>query len=403
MLKFRTDLFYSLVAFESVLVAIAAILYFPVWVLAVAIAAFIFATAEMIASIVAMHKTSYNEEKGRNDYKFPVCWFVLYALMLTFLTATVILAIKMLFGFALITLALLFVGFLVIACIRKIKILRMIAMVVLAVLVVFLVSYGVAHLVHSGVNLNVGTATEGETTEEEGTNVEDTPTEQEGTTVEEIPTDEEDTTVDETPTDEEDTTVGETPTDEEDTTVGETPTDEEDTTVGETPTDEEDTTVGETPTDEEDTTVGETPTDEEDTTVGETPTDEEDTTVGETPTDEEDTTVGETPTDEEDTTVGETPTDEEDTTPEVEVKISAPDTMKYGEPVHVILEGANADNLKYGNSDFISIVKISDNEVVLTLVGIVNDAGQVEIVPASGYITVTDSVTGTNISIRIVE
>ena len=331
MLKFRTDLFYSLVAFESVLVAIAAILYFPVWVLAVAIAAFIFATAEMIASIVAMHKTSYNEEKGRNDYKFPVCWFVLYALMLTFLTATVILAIKMLFGFALITLALLFVGFLVIACIRKIKILRMIAMVVLAVLVVFLVSYGVAHLVHSGVNLNVGTATEGETTEEEGTNVEDTPTEQEGTTVEEIPTDEEDTTVDETPTDEEDTTVGETPTDEEDTTVGETPTDEED------------------------------------------------------------------------TTVGETPTDEEDTTPEVEVKISAPDTMKYGEPVHVILEGANADNLKYGNSDFISIVKISDNEVVLTLVGIVNDAGQVEIVPASGYITVTDSVTGTNISIRIVE
>ena len=319
MLKFRTDLFYSLVAFESVLVAIAAILYFPVWVLAVAIAAFIFATAEMIASIVAMHKTSYNEEKGRNDYKFPVCWFVLYALMLTFLTATVILAIKMLFGFALITLALLFVGFLVIACIRKIKILRMIAMVVLAVLVVFLVSYGVAHLVHSGVNLNVGTATEGETTEEEGTNVEDTPTEQEGTTVEEIPTDEEDTTVDETPTDEEDTTVGETPTDEED------------------------------------------------------------------------------------TTVGETPTDEEDTTPEVEVKISAPDTMKYGEPVHVILEGANADNLKYGNSDFISIVKISDNEVVLTLVGIVNDAGQVEIVPASGYITVTDSVTGTNISIRIVE
>ena len=83
--------------------------------------------------------------------------------------------------------------------------------------------------------------------------------------------------------------------------------------------------------------------------------------------------------------------------------IVAPDVMKYGKPVTISLKGIDADNLKYGGEDFISIVKVSDTQVVLTLVGIVNDAGQVQIVPASGYITITDTVSGTNTSIRIVE
>lgn len=89
--------------------------------------------------------------------------------------------------------------------------------------------------------------------------------------------------------------------------------------------------------------------------------------------------------------------------PAVNVKINAPETMSYGVPITVKLEGCKADDLKYGNKDFIAISKVSDTEVTLILVGIVNDAGEVEFVPASGYITITDSVSGVNVSIEITE
>ena len=95
----------------------------------------------------------------------------------------------------------------------------------------------------------------------------------------------------------------------------------------------------------------------------------------------------------------------DDTTPPVTtVKITAPETLSYGKPITVKLEGCKVDDLVFGNSDFIAISKISDTEVSIILVGIVNETtGQVEIVPASGYITITDSVSGTNVTINIVE
>ncbi len=87
----------------------------------------------------------------------------------------------------------------------------------------------------------------------------------------------------------------------------------------------------------------------------------------------------------------------------VVVKINAPETMRYAEPIILTLEGVKAENLKFGNEDFLAIAILSDTEVEITLVGIVNDAGEVEFVPAAGYITVTDSETGANVTIEIVE
>ncbi len=88
----------------------------------------------------------------------------------------------------------------------------------------------------------------------------------------------------------------------------------------------------------------------------------------------------------------------------VTVKIDAPDTLSYGKPITVKLEGCTVDDLVFGNEDFVAISKVSDTEVSIILVGIVNETtGQVEIVPASGYITITDSVSGTNVTINIVE
>ncbi len=97
-------------------------------------------------------------------------------------------------------------------------------------------------------------------------------------------------------------------------------------------------------------------------------------------------------------------TGDDTTPPATTVKITAPETLSYGKPVTVKLEGCKVDDLVFGNSDFIAISKISDTEVSIILVGIVNETtGQVEIVPASGYITITDSVSGTNVTINIVE
>ncbi len=87
----------------------------------------------------------------------------------------------------------------------------------------------------------------------------------------------------------------------------------------------------------------------------------------------------------------------------VVVRINAPEVMYYAEPIIITLEGINANDLKFGNEDFLAIVILSDTEVEITLVGIVNDAGEVEFVPAAGYITVTDSVSGVHVVIEIVE
>lgn len=309
-MKFRTDVMYSLIAFESVLVAIAAVLWFPSWVLAVAIAAFVFATIEMVVSIARMRKQTYVEANGKYAYKFPIMKFIVYAVLLTCITALALLVMKRLFGWAMLPLTLLVVGLLVFAIVKKIKLMAIISAVLAFLLVVTLLGYGMAQLVHSGVNLNPGLVAQNEQNPEET----DTPDENQPPV--------EDSEDNQTPSD--DTQA---------------------------------------------------PNEENQTPGDDTQAPNEE---NQTPDDDTQNTTG-------------------------NIKITCPDTMKYGVPVTITVEGIDVDNLVYGNEDFISIVKVSDTQVVLTLVGIVNDAGQVEIVPAAGYITVTDSVSGTNFSIRIVE
>ena len=103
------------------------------------------------------------------------------------------------------------------------------------------------------------------------------------------------------------------------------------------------------------------------------------------------------------------PEDEPDVQePEIEVvptvvKINAPATIKYAEPITITLEGVKAEDLRFGNEDFLYVEIISETEVEVTLIGIVNDAGEVELVPAAGYITVTDAVSGVHVVIEIAE
>ena len=109
------------------------------------------------------------------------------------------------------------------------------------------------------------------------------------------------------------------------------------------------------------------------------------------------------PEEETEPTVPETKPEEEEKPVVVEAKIYAPKTIVYAEPIIITLEGIKAENLMFSNEDFLSIVIVSDSEVEVTLIGIVNDAGEVEFIPGSGYITVTDSVSGVNAYIEIVE
>ncbi len=109
------------------------------------------------------------------------------------------------------------------------------------------------------------------------------------------------------------------------------------------------------------------------------------------------------PEEETEPTVPETKPEEEVIPAPIAPKINAPETIVYAEPIIITLEGIKAENLKFSNEDFLSIVIISDSEVEVTLIGIVNDAGEVEFIPGSGYITVTDSVSGVNAYIEIAE
>ena len=112
--------------------------------------------------------------------------------------------------------------------------------------------------------------------------------------------------------------------------------------------------------------------------------------------DEEDEPVIDTPVEE-----VEKPEIEEEVTP-IEVKINAPETMVYAEPVVITLDGIKAQDLKFSDEEYFSIVIISENEVEITLVGIVNDAGEVEFAPDASCIVITDSVSGIHTTIWIV-
>lgn len=78
------------------------------------------------------------------------------------------------------------------------------------------------------------------------------------------------------------------------------------------------------------------------------------------------------------------------TEPTVEPKISAPATISYGETVYVNLTGINASDLLVSNKRFVSVEKISDSRVAITLTEDID-----------GYITITDSVSRVNVVIDV--
>ena len=82
----------------------------------------------------------------------------------------------------------------------------------------------------------------------------------------------------------------------------------------------------------------------------------------------------------------------EPTEPQVPPAIKCAKTIRYGEVVYVNLEGISASNLKVSNKAFVSVEKISDSRVAITLTEDV-----------TGYITITDSASGTNVVIDIAE
>lgn len=72
--------------------------------------------------------------------------------------------------------------------------------------------------------------------------------------------------------------------------------------------------------------------------------------------------------------------------------IKCANTIRYGETLYVNLEGIGASNLKVSNKAFVSVETLSDSRVALTLTEDV-----------TGYLTITDSVSGTNVVIDIAE
>ena len=352
-MKFKKDVLATLATVAAVLVALFAIFVtIPVWLVSVVATLAVVGACVTANEIVRAYKASYDEAKGKHTYKFPVREVVFGSVILVAVAAIVLLSLKRLFGFALIPVAVLLAILLVIAILKKLRVMQIVVGLILALLVVALIGYFTSYLVHNGTNLNPGISDK-TTTSETDTNTTD------ASAIEETDGSEDTTT-------EEDVTEDES----------------EDTTS------EEDVTE-----DESEETVPETDEDEVEAPKIENNDENE---VDDKP-------VADVEKPENESTATDTETELEDTDVPVIIKIDAPETMSYAEPITIKLEGINANNLKFGNEDFLYIDIISDSEVEITLIGIVNDAGEVEFVPASGYITVTDPVSGVNVTIDIVE
>ena len=74
----------------------------------------------------------------------------------------------------------------------------------------------------------------------------------------------------------------------------------------------------------------------------------------------------------------------------VQPKIKAAGSIRYGETIYVNLEGISASNIKVSNKAFCDVEIISESRIAITLTEDV-----------TGYITVTDTVSGTNVVIDI--
>ncbi|MBQ8042640.1 MAG: hypothetical protein IJ272_00625 [Clostridia bacterium] len=79
------------------------------------------------------------------------------------------------------------------------------------------------------------------------------------------------------------------------------------------------------------------------------------------------------------------------TEPEVVPAIKCASSIRYGETLYVNLEGINSSNIKVSNKAFVNVEVLSNSRIALTLTEDV-----------TGYITVTDSASGTNVVIDIV-
>ncbi len=360
-MKSTKDVAFALSTLAAIFVALfAAFVSIPVWFEAVVITLAVVGLALTISEVVKAYKASYDETTGKHTYKFPVRVFVFGALILLALAAIVLLSLKRLYGFALIPVAVLLAILLVIAYLKKLGKMFWITLVALILLVVALIGYGTSMMVKNDINLNPGISVE--TTTPDTENVDPEINDKEDGEVEEKPV--------------EDIVKPETP----------------ETEVPETETPETEVPETETP----ETEVPETETPETEVPETETP----ETEVPETETPETEVPETETP----ETEVPETETPETETKPVVPtvVKINAPKTMSFGECFTITLEGCKADDIKFSNEDYLSIVIVNDNEIDVTLLGYVTDAGEIEFAPASGYITVTDSVSGESVTIDIV-
>ena len=450
-MKSTKDVAFALSTLAAIFVALfAAFVSIPVWFEAVVITLAVVGLALTISEVVKAYKASYDETTGKHTYKFPVRVFVFGALILLALAAIVLLSLKRLYGFALIPVAVLLAILLVIAYLKKLGKMFWITLVALILLVVALIGYGTSMMVKNDIDLNPGISVE--TTTPDTENVDPEINDEEDGEVEEKPV--EDIVKPETPEIE----VPETETPE--TEVPETETPETETkpivptvvkinapktmSFGECFTitlegckaddikfsNEDYLSIVIVNDNEIDVTLLGYVTDAgeiefapasgyitvTDSVSGESVTIDivalpeiedvpeiEDKPVEEVPEEKpvEDIVKPETPVEDPEETVPET--EEPEIVEPVVVRINAPEVMYYAEPIVITLEGINANDLKFGNEDFLAIAILSDTEVEITLVGIVNDAGDVEFVPAAGYITITDSVSGVHVVIEIVE
>ena len=415
-MKIRKDVTLAMLTMAGALVALFTLFVtIPTWFEAVVITLTAVGGLMTVLEIVKAYKASYDEETSKHTYRFPLRAFVLGTFILVAVAAIILLSLKRLYGFATIPFAVLLAALLVIALIKKIKVMQFITGALLAILIFAIVGYATSALVHSGVNLNPGVSTETATPE---TNAPET--------------DAPETDAPETDAPETDAPATNAP-------ETDAPATEQlsvhlkaympktynygdsvkvevtGINAHELEFEYKDLVSVKAVSDTELTitvyddiskiaNIEYTVDDNGHYVITDSAANRVYTieVVELANTEVKDPVIENNNGQVEDKPVEDVEKPEDEYKPVV-FKIHAPETMKYGEPIRVTVEGINAHNLKFGNEDFLSVVVISDTELEITLVGIVNDLGDVEFVPAAGYITITDPATGANVIIEIVE
>ncbi len=410
-MKIRKDVTLAMLTMAGAIVALFTLFVtIPVWFEAVVITLTAVGGLMTVLEIVKAYKASYDEETSKHTYKFPIRAFVLGTFILVAVAAIILLSLKRLYGFATIPFAVLLAALLVIALIKKLKVMQLITGALLAILVVAIVGYATSALVHTGVNLNPGVSAETTTPETSApeTNVPETNTPETNTPETDAP--ETDAPADKQVNVHLKAYMPKTYNYGDSVKVEVTGINAHElefeykgiVTVKAVSDTELTITVFDdiskagnieyTVNDNGHYVIT-------DSAANRVYTIE---VVELANTEVKDPVIENNKGEVEDKPVEDVEKPEDEYKPVV-FKIHAPETMTYGEPIRVTVEGINAHDLKFGNEDFLSVVVISDTELEVTLIGIVNDQGEVEFVPAAGYITITDPATGANVIIEIVE